>query len=318
MEGFVSRSDLLSRERLRALSVRSDGRGLIQLAGQLGALIVTGWAISQTLGSWWVAPVWLAHGILLIFLFTAMHECIHRTAFRTRRLNDVVARVAGFLLILPAEYFRCFHYEHHRHTQDLQRDPELLGRGGAPTTLGRYLWEICGITSYWLAELRVRLRHARAKCDEPFIPESSRSVIIREARLHLLGYLGIAVAALALARPEPLYYWLIPAILGRPFLALYLRAEHTGCEYGRDMLSNTRTILTNPLVRALAWNMPWHIEHHIFPAVPFHALPKLYPLIAPRHGVLASGYIAFHRELIRDLKSAQNRTSVTRAQSPGD
>src|SRR3546814_12649438 len=114
---------------LRALAARSDRKGLVQFGGHLALLAVTGSAVLWAEGSWgdsWaLAPALLAHGIVLVFLFAPLHETIHRTAFRRRALNDAVARVAGFLLVLPADYFRAFHLQHHRFTQDRRRVPAL-------------------------------------------------------------------------------------------------------------------------------------------------------------------------------------------------
>src|SRR3546814_4776726 len=90
---------------LRARAARSDRKGLVQFGGHLALLAVTGSAVLLAEGSWgdsWaLAPALLAHGIVLVFLFAPLHETIHRTAFRRRALNDAVARVAGFLLVLP-------------------------------------------------------------------------------------------------------------------------------------------------------------------------------------------------------------------------
>ena len=106
---------------------RSDARGLLHLAGHLGALTVTGLCIVRWWGSVWVVPLVFAHGFVLVFLFSAAHECVHRTAFRTRRLNDVVAWAVGVLLLLPSRWFRLFHAAHHRFTQESGKDPELDG-----------------------------------------------------------------------------------------------------------------------------------------------------------------------------------------------
>ncbi len=62
-----------------------------------------------------------AHGVALIFLFPPLHETIHRTAFHSRALNDVVAFVIGVLIVLPRECFRAFHFAHHRFTQEARR-----------------------------------------------------------------------------------------------------------------------------------------------------------------------------------------------------
>jgi fatty acid desaturase len=61
------------------------------------------------------------------------------------------------------------------------------------------------------------------------------------------------------------------------------------------MFLNTRTTFTNRLVRFLAWNMPYHAEHHVFPAVPFHKLPDLHRLTRAHLGPTAEGYAAFSR-----------------------
>ncbi|MEC7211585.1 MAG: fatty acid desaturase, partial [Pseudomonadota bacterium] len=77
-------------------------------------------------------------------------------------------------------------------------------------------------------------------------------------------------------------------------------AEHAGCaEADGNMLLNTRTLLTAAPVRFLAWNMPYHAEHHSFPAVPFYALPRLHQAMKDDIRHLEPGYISFHRRFVR-------------------
>ena len=97
----------------------------------------------------------------------------------------------------------------------------------------------------------------------------------------------------------PWTYWILPALAGQPFLRLYLLAEHTGCPLVPDMLANSRTTLTNGAVRFLAWNMPYHAEHHAFPSVPFHALPSLHKDLIADLSVTAPGYVSVIRQLLR-------------------
>ncbi|MDH3913751.1 MAG: fatty acid desaturase, partial [Rhodospirillales bacterium] len=111
----------IDKTRLKALSARSDAKGLVQFASHLAALPATGAAIVLAKGTPWLALALPLHGIVLVFLFAPLHESIHRTAFRTRRLNDIVAWLCGVLLVLPPAYFRTFHFAHHRHTQDPAR-----------------------------------------------------------------------------------------------------------------------------------------------------------------------------------------------------
>ncbi|MBV8308193.1 MAG: fatty acid desaturase, partial [Gammaproteobacteria bacterium] len=125
---------------------------------------------------------------------------------------------------------------------------------------------------------------------------------VREARILWGCYLASAAASLYLQRADALIYWIVPALLGQPFLRLFLLAEHSGCAFDDDMLANTRTTYTNRAVLLLTWRMPYHAEHHSFPSVPFHRLPRVNALIGERERVSSPGYLAFHRALLRQLR----------------
>lgn len=299
MATIAWRRDLLVGGRIRALSRRFDARGLAQLGGHLAALAATGYLLSRALGTPWVVPAVVVHGVVLTFLFAPLHETIHYTAFRRRWLNQVVAWVSGAVLMLPPLYFRYFHFAHHRWTQDSGRDPELIVP--KPATLGQYLLVVSGLP-YWRNRLATTLRHAfGAFTPNIFLPAAAAPRIVAEARRLWAFYALVAAVAVAAGSWAPVVYWVIPALVGQPALRLYLLAEHTGCALDPNMLINSRTTLTNWLVRRLAWNMPYHIEHHAFPSVPFHALPQLHDDIRDRLGVVAPGYVAVHAGIIRSF-----------------
>jgi fatty acid desaturase len=290
----------LERETVRRLSRRSDARGLLQLAAHVCLLSATGLLVWASRGHWWLAAALVLHGVVLCFLFCALHESIHGTAFASRWPNDLVAWVCGALLVLPPEYFRLFHFAHHRYTQDRARDPELAA--AAASNLRSYLWRVSGLP-YWFDRLSVTLRHAlTGRVGEPFIPPARASRIVREARALWGSYLCVLLLSLYFQRADALIYWVFPAILGQPFLRLFLLAEHTGCAFSDDMLANTRTTHTNAALLLLAWRMPYHAEHHCFPSVPFHALAKVNALIGTRTQVTAPGYLALHRGLLRQYR----------------
>lgn len=293
----------VDRDTLRNLSRRSNARGLIQLGAHLALLGATGGLVWATRGSLWRLAALLLHGIVLDFAFCALHESVHRTAFASRRINDAVAFAAGALLLLPPEFFRAFHFAHHRFTQDPARDPELALP--APATLSVYLWRVSGLPN-WTKRLSVTLKHAlTGRVGEPFVAEVKRALIVREARILWLGYLAVLALSLYFRSTAALVYWIVPLMLGQPFLRLYLLSEHMGCALTEDMYANTRTTYTNALVRLLAWQMPFHVEHHAFPAVPFHALARLNAHIRPRIQVSAPGYFALHVALIRGMRASR-------------
>jgi fatty acid desaturase len=290
----------IDREQLRLWSQRSDAPGLIHLAGHLIALAATGTLVWLARGTVWIWPAMGLHGVVLIFLFTPLHECIHRTAFKTRALNEGIAFAIGVLIVLPREYFRAFHFAHHRFTQDPARDPELARP--KPLNLREWLRQVSGLY-YWTAQVRGTIEHAFGRAPEAFYKdENQRRAVIVEARIVLGIYTLVLLASIATGSTAALVYWVVPALLGQPALRLYLMAEHGLCPLVTDMLENTRTTYTNALMRALAWNMPYHAEHHAYPAVPFHRLPEVNRAIAPRLKVTARGYIAVHRQILQSFR----------------
>ena len=281
---------------------RSNTSALLRLASHLAALAASGYLVFLAglgvgMGPWLV-PAMALHGVFLVFLFAPLHETIHRTAFRARWLNDVVAAVAGALLFLPPAYFRAFHFAHHRHTQDPARDPELAA--AKPASLTAYCRHVTGLP-FWFERIGTTLRHGFGRVREPFVAAPDRARLVGEARLLLAAYaLAAAVSGLAESWAVALY-WLGPVLLGQPALRLFLLAEHTGCPYEPNMLRNSRTTRSNALVRWFAWNMPYHAEHHAFPGIPFHALPAAHARLGAQVTVTASGYLAVHRDLLKAL-----------------
>ena len=276
--------------------VRSDARGLIHLAGHVGLIGLCLWGNMASEG----ALRWLAmagQGIAMVFLFTAMHECSHATAFRSRWLNRLVGSIAGLVLLIAPRWFFYFHQDHHKFTQDPDRDPELASP--KPHGLGGYLLYLSGIP-FWTGNLRVLIGNAVARRSDDYVPAAARPAVMREAWLMLAAWMvaGTVLAAFGWLVP----YLLLPLLLGQPFLRAYLLAEHAGCAEGDgNMLENSRTLLTTLPVRFLAWNMPFHAEHHSFPAVPFHALPRLHRVMKGEITHLETGYLGFHRGFVERL-----------------
>jgi fatty acid desaturase len=289
---------------LRDLLARSDQAGLAHLAGHLLLLVLTAGLVAGSAGSLWLGPAMFLEGVVLVFLFAPLHETIHRTAFATRALNDGVAFVIGVLLLLPREYFRAFHFAHHRHTQDPARDPEL--GSPRPATKAQWLLYVSGLP-YWRWQIAGLIARAAGRVPDDFYGnDAQRTKVIRESRLVLLIYAAILILSLATGSDAALRYWIVPAVLGQPMLRLYLLAEHWGCPLSPagapvDMLARSRTTYTNALMRFLAWNMPFHAEHHANPAVPFHALPAANALLRLRLSTTSPGYIAANRWIYERL-----------------
>ncbi len=269
--------------------------GLRHLAWHWGAIALLGGWIAQGLPGWQIAL--LPQGILLVFLFTLLHETTHHTPFRSQWLNTVVGHVCGLILVLPATWFRFFHLAHHRYTQVPDKDPEL-GEPKPETPWG-YVWHVSGVPT-WIGLVRGLIRVAAWHAPDDFVPHARARSVRNEARAYLAAYALAGAVSLWAQTTLLLYVWIIPMVLGQPFLRLYLLAEHGRCPMVADMFENTRTTFTNRIVRALARNMPYHAEHHAFPNVPFHSLPTLHDLAKPHLKVTQDGYAAFHADYVRD------------------
>jgi len=282
----------LSKAQRQALLARSNSRGALHLSGHVGLILIIAGLIQAKIAYW---PLLLIpQGILVIFLFSAMHEAIHRTAFRTKWCNDVVAAVCGWLLALPATWFRYFHIDHHRFTNDPARDPELAT--AKPNTRAGYILYLTGLSTWW-ARIRVFYGNALGRNRDSFIPNKARAAVAAEARWHLALYALTLAGSVALESDLLLWTWIVPALIGQPFLRAYLLAEHTGCAEVADMFVNTRTIYTSAPLRFIAWNMPYHIEHHALQAVPFHKLPEFHRHTRPHCMVTETGYLKVHRKI---------------------
>jgi fatty acid desaturase len=288
----------LSPAMLRELSVRSNLQGAVRAAGHYGAVAILGaviWLVSSTYGIAWALPIMAVQGYFVAFLFMAVHETAHKTAFRNRALNLAVGHLSAFAIALPYEYYCLFHWDHHRYTQDPDKDPELVV-GLTPSSDTQLAIAYTGLLQV-AGRVRLMLRHAfTGQVSVPWIPGHKRDIVVREARLYVATYSLLLVISLAVSTAILLWVWVIPLLVGQLILRPYLYSEHTGCERTRSAFDNTRTTYTGMVVKWFAWNMPYHVEHHAYPSVPFHALPKLNRIFADRIVFGGRGYRAVTRE----------------------
>lgn len=298
---------------LRPLIGKSNLPGVLRAGGHFGAIAAAAVALWWWRDTIWAVPLTVLLGYFIAFLFNVVHETAHQTAFKTRALNYIVGHVAAFAIFLPYEYYRAYHWDHHRYTQDPDRDPELATP--LPTTALAIAWQWSGLP-FWWSRLRMLWRHgAMGQVTARWVPEDKRPMIVREARTYLLIYAAIAGISLATQSWMAVCLWILPVMAGQFLLRPYLAAEHTGCDHSADMLANTRTTYTNSIVRFFAWNMPYHAEHHAYPVVPFHALPKLNAALAANILHTEPGYRRATVTVVRSLVGAELLQESEKAES---
>ena len=290
---------ILAVRELKSLNVRSDVAGFVRLASHLAVIGISGY-LWGTAPGWLKVPALLVYGISLAVMFCPTHECVHRTAFENAQVNDIVGWWAGLLSFYNSTFYRYYHKWHHRYTQIAGKDPEL--DDPKPETWGKYLWRISGLP-WWRDKITGHVKVALGNLENCyFLPESAYGDVIQSTRLQLGTYVAIGLLSAALGHPEFIFvYWLLPLAIGQPFLRFVLIAEHTGCSDDSNPLTNTRTTLTLWPVRFLMWNMPYHAEHHMYPSIPFHALPKAHDSLKEYFTRVDTGYIRVNRDIVAEL-----------------
>lgn len=301
----------LTPAQLKELSVKSNLPGAVRSLSHFGAIALAGtllWLVMNRYGFVFAIPLILIQGYLVAFLFMPVHEAAHKTVFRTRWLNSVLGHAASLTIMYPLEYYTLFHWDHHRFTQDPERDPELMF-ATVPTSDTQLAIAYSGIV-YLFKRVRLMFRHAiTGQVVVPWIPENKRALVVREARLYTLVYVVLLAGSIALSSMLLLWVWLLPLVVGQWFLRPYLFAEHTGCDHTRSAFENTRTTYTGQLMKWFTWNMPFHVEHHAYPSVPFHALPKLNAIVDNRIAYRGRGYLTVTRETLAWFRRARQSAS---------
>jgi fatty acid desaturase len=284
---------------VRSLSQRSNLQGALRFATHFALMGASGVLVWLAIPNWsLMIPAMILHGLTLVTMFAPMHECVHRTAFAARWPNEVFGWIAGLLSFYNFTYYRYYHTWHHRYTQDLKRDPELMDP--KPKNLFEYLLEISAIP-FWIFRPLTFARLATGQTHKyPFVPDNARGKIALSATVQLLVYLA-GIVSIAMNYSWALYFFFLPALLAQPILRAILIAEHTGCTNDEDGLTNTRTTLTSFPIRLLMWNMPYHTEHHLYPSIPFHHLPQAHVQLREKLAHLAPSYVAANRTVIRTL-----------------
>jgi fatty acid desaturase len=270
----------ISRKELKALMARGDARGLVNFGIWGICLALSGYAAYKSAGSAWVIPAFFLYGTIYSSCDARWHECAHGTPFRTRGLNEFFYFLCSLMNMKEGVYTRWSHTRHHTETIMVGVDPEIQVM--RPADLRRVLLDFLWIPDA-IQMFRVMLVHAwgvPSKEAKDFVPPSEWRKMFWWSRVYLLIYAGMVVWSIAIRSWLPILFFPLARLYGGWLHQIFSLTQHAGlAENVRDHRLNTRTVELNPVFRFLYFNMNYHIEHHMFPMVPFHALPKLHERI---------------------------------------
>jgi fatty acid desaturase len=299
----------IPRKEMKALMERTDRPAIRDTLIYYGAMIAFAGIGIALWPSWWSAPFWLAYGVLYGSASDSRwHECGHGTAFRTAWMNKVVFEIASFMIMRNSVAWRWSHARHHTDTVIVGRDPEIAVM--RPPVLIKVVGNFFGIFDAidYFKRLAQNIVSGPTAEERTYIPESEWGKLTRVARISAAIYGVTILAAVSWGSILPLMVIGLPRLYGAWHHVMTGLLQHGGlADNVTDHRLNSRTVLMNPVSRFIYWNMNYHVEHHMFPMVPYHRLPALHERIkddlpAPTPSILA-GYREMWPAFLRQLKS---------------
>jgi MocE subfamily Rieske [2Fe-2S] domain protein len=287
-------------DRLHELMARTNGRAARDTLVWLALLVGSGTWAWLALGSAWAVPAFIVYGALYGGAADSRwHEMGHGTAFRTSWLNDAVYYLASFMLLREPTVWRWSHARHHTDTIIVGRDPEIA----MPRPPSRLTMVAAFLGLRQLPPMLRRLvKHSSGHLDEDakdFVPADEWRKVVWEARAFVAILAGVAAWSLAAGSIVPLLFVGLPSWYGIWLMVFFGFTQHAVLQ--EDVLDHrlsTRTVYMNPVFRFLYSNMNYHVEHHIFPTVPYHALPSLHAEVKDHLAPAMPSTVAAYREIL--------------------
>jgi Na+-transporting NADH:ubiquinone oxidoreductase subunit F len=266
---------------MRKLLERRNGPALRDTIVWFGLLIGLGaWGFAWW-GSLWAIIPFMLYGVLYGSTSDSRwHESSHGTAFKTDWMNNALYEIASFMVMREATVWRWSHNRHHSDTIIIGRDPEIAVP--RPPSMSNFILNFFSVPAA-KAYFKTVFLHSMGRltsAERTFIPASEFGRVIWRARIYALVYAAVIGLAICNRTVLPLMFIGLPNLYGGWLMPIYGYTQHAGlAENVLDHRLNCRTVYMNPVHRYLYWNMNYHVEHHMFPLVPYHALPGLHELV---------------------------------------
>jgi len=312
-------SSPVPREKMRELLKRQNGPAIRDTVLWFALLFAAGASGYMLWGSYWAIIPFAIYGVLYASVSDSRwHESSHGTAFKTDWMNNALYEIASFMVLRESVPWRWSHTRHHSDTIIVGRDPEIAVQ--RPVNL-----KIVFANFLNLMALRMYVRNVFLHCvgrltseEITYIPETEHAKVFARARIYILVYVGVIALSIHSGSILPLMFIGLSSIYGVWLMPIYGYTQHAGlAENVLDHRLNCRTVYMNPINRFLYWNMGYHVEHHMFPLVPYHALPALHELVKADMPVPYRGLLDAYREIIPALlRQAEDCTYFVKRELP--
>lgn len=300
-QGSVKKLDVewyrcpIERTKLRELTKRSDIMGFLFVLPQLAYFAGTAYLAHHFLVQemWlWMAVAIYAHGVYRSIGHSGFHELSHGTVFRTRWLNSLFLRLWSILARANHHFYKMSHTYHHLNTLHPDGDGEVV----LPRTFSLKFLRLIQLATFdfemFVGGMLNGIRKAVGGRSSKVWDEWTKRLfaqnddaafrrVVRWERIVLLIHLaGVAVSAVT-------GFWMITILLtvapnvGNWWGFLIGGTMHAGLRDNvPDFRLCVRSVKLDPVSGYFRWNMHYHIEHHMFAAIPCYKLGKLYGEVA--------------------------------------
>ena len=243
----------------------------------LTALAFSAWGLAV----WSVATDRLAMGwgmllstAALYVLFTPMHDAAHQSISRSGWVNGLIGRLCCTAMLGVFVGFRYIHLEHHRHTNEVGKDPDLWSGQGPRWTLPlRWLTQDLYYHVYFAKKIAAR-------------PTAERWEVVLTATLLIGGVVALLSSPWAW---WTLCLWIVPLKLAFTLLSFsfdYL--PHIPHQIPASVDPYRATLARpHPVLRWLLLQQNLHVVHHLHPAAPFYRYAEIWRL--RREALIAKG-----------------------------
>ncbi len=231
----------------------------------LWALVLTG-----------LVPLWLGFlaatiNLTLVYLPThdAQHNVIARPGQKLRWLNELVGHATSWMIATPFNALRYTHFEHHKHANDAELDPDMSTHAAGPWSA---IWK----------SVQGRQPTGRRVLDYvDTLQRLGRTDIVVLAGVYRLGFFTIlfslAWSGFAL---EGFFLWWLPLHLAATHQDFFLSWAPHNPNLSKGRYRDTRSWKSS-VGNIFSMGMQYHTVHHLYPYIPLDRTPAAYREMRP-------------------------------------
>ena len=236
---------------------------------------------------------YLLGGLSLSTLSVLSHESSHNLFTRDPKIDRWIGFVCGIPILFSAMGYRIMHPIHHKRLRT-EEDPDDIENATKDPALLRWMYVLVFFVSVYLYLIMVPTNAFKKGT------RSEKLAVILEF-LIMAGI--VALGWVLLPAQWMIEGWLLPLIVAGQIANIRGIAEHGMTTSGNEM-TDTRTVATHPVLSFMMCNINYHIEHHLYPGVPWYNLPKVHSLLQEEYHAAGSSVYTSYWDFLKDVANA--------------